>query len=75
MNIKTIKLDFVETAKVLLEVDPFISISDLLVEHKVIPRIRLPRPTPDMIEAAGYKHDGIGNILSKFGRIMRGSTN
>ena len=75
MNIETIKLDFVETAKILLDIDPFISINDLLVEHKVIPRIRLPRPTPDMIEAAGYKHDGMGNIIGQFGRILKGSTN
>ena len=75
MNIKTIKLDFVEKAKILLEHDPYISISDLLVEYKIIPPIRNPRPTPDTIEAAGYKHDGIGNILSKAGRILKHTTN
>ena len=75
MNIKTIKLDFVEKAKILLEHDPYISISDLLVEYKIIPPIRNPRPTPDTIEAAGYKHDGIGNILSRRGKILRGTTN
>ena len=65
MNIKIAKLEFIEKAKILLEFNPYISISDLLVEYKVIPPIRKPRPTPDIIEAAGYKHDGMGNILGR----------
>ena len=75
MNIKIAKLEFIEKAKILLEFNPYISISDLLVEYKVIPPIRKPRPTPDIIEAAGYRHDGIGNILSKYGRKLKGTTN
>ena len=75
MNIETVKIDFVEKAKILLKVDPYICISDLLVEHKVIPPIRRPRPTPELIESYGYRHDGIGNILSRSGKIMKGTTN
>ena len=75
MSIETIKLEFVEKAKDLLEIDPYISISDLLVKYKIIPPIRNPRPTPDIIEAHGYKHDGMGNILSKFGRPLKPTTN
>ena len=75
LNIETIKLEFIEKAKILLEIDPYISINDLLAEYKVIPSIRLSRPTPDMIEDAGYKHDGKGEIIGKWGRMLKGSTN
>ena len=77
MNIKIAKLEFIEKAKILLEFNPYISISDLLVEYKVIPPIRKPRPTPDIIEAAGYRHDGRGNFFGKRynGQILKGGTN
>jgi len=75
VNIKIAKLEFIEKAKILLEINPYISISDLLVEYKVIPPIRKLRPTPDIIEAAGYKHDGMGNILGRRGQIMKAGTN
>ena len=69
-----IKRTFVDAAERLLENDPYISFWDLLAEHKVIPPIRQPRPSPDIIEASGYKHDGMGNIIGKHGRILKGST-
>ena len=64
---------FVDAAKRLLENDPYISFWDLLAEHKVIPPIRQPRPSPDIIEASGYRHDGNGNLIGKSGRILTGS--
>ena len=73
MNIESIKIEFIEKAKILLEHDPFISINDLLAEYKVIPYIRQPRPPLDFIEASGYRHDGMGNLIGKAGRILRGS--
>jgi len=68
------KRNFIEAAKILLEHEPFISINDLLAKHKVIKPIRGPRPTPKEIEDAGYRHDGIGNIIGKHGRILKGCT-
>ena len=32
------------------------------------------KATPEEIEAAGYRHDGIGNIIGKHGRILKGCT-
>ena len=58
----------------LFEFNPHISINDLLAKHGVIKPIRGPRPTPEEIEAAGYRHDGIGNIIGKYGRILKGCT-
>ena len=59
----------------LFEFNPHISINDLLAEHGVIKPIRSPRPTPEEIEAAGYRHDGMGNIIGKrLGRILKGSS-
>ena len=72
---ENIKIEFIKKAKILLENDPFININDLLSEHNVIPATRVPRPSPDEIEAAGYKHDGHGNIIGKrFGKILKGSS-
>ena len=68
------KRNFIAAAKILLEKDPFISIQDLLAKHKVIKPIRSPRPSIEEIEAAGYRHDGKGNILGRHGRILKGST-
>ena len=68
------KRNFIAAAKILLEKDPFISFWDLLAEYGVIKPIRSRRPTPQEIEAAGYRHDGIGNIIGKYGRILKGST-
>ena len=68
------KRNFIEAAKILLEHEPFISINDLLAKHKIIKPIRGPRPTPKEIEDAGYRHDGIGNIIGKHGRILKGCT-
>jgi len=59
----------------LIEIDPYISINDILAEHNVIPSIRQPRPTPEEIEAAGYRHDGEGSIIGKSGKILKGSSN
>jgi len=67
------KRNFIAAAKILLEKDPFISFWDLLAEYKVIPAIRQPRPPIDFIESSGYRHDGMGNIIGKAGRILRGS--
>ena len=64
--------NFVEAAKILLENDPFISFGDLLAEHKVIPAIRKTRPPIKFIEESGYRHDGMGNIIGKYGRILKG---
>jgi hypothetical protein len=69
------KLEFVKKAENLLKIDPYISINDILAYYKVIPTIRKPRPSPDQIEAAGYKHDGMGNIISKRGKIMSPTVN
>jgi|TARA_Y100000310_G_C20222290_1_gene596293 hypothetical protein len=69
-----IKKTFVDAAARLLENDPYISFWDLLAEHKVIPPIRGPRPTPKQIEDAGYRHDGKGNIIGKHRRILKGCT-
>jgi hypothetical protein len=75
LNIKVAITEFVRAAKNLLINDPHISINDLLAEHKVIKPIRSPRPTPEEIEAAGYRHDGMGNIIGKrLGRILKGSS-
>ena len=72
---ETIKIEFIEKAKILLENNPFISINDLLSEHNVIPATRVPRPSPDEIEAAGYRHAGHGNIIGKrFGKILKGGS-
>ena len=56
MSIETIKLEFVEKAKDLLEIDPYISISDLLAKHKVIEPVRRPRPTVEEVKICGYYH-------------------
>ena len=55
VNEEIIKLEFIEKAKILLKLDPYISISDLLAKHKVIKPIRGPRPTPKEIEDIGRK--------------------
>tara|TARA_Y100000310_G_scaffold40955_1_gene38417 strand:+ start:495 stop:1040 length:546 start_codon:yes stop_codon:yes gene_type:complete len=67
------KLKFIESAKILLEKDPYISFWDLLAEYEIIPPIRQPRPSLEHIEACGYRHDGMGNIIGKSGKILRGS--
>ena len=74
-QLKIAKLEFIEKAKNLLKIDPYISINDLLVEFEVIPPTRKKRPTADQIEAAGYKHDGMGNIFSKTGKLMSPTVN
>ena len=68
------KRNFIAAAKILLEKDPFISFWDLLAEHGVIKPMRMTRPSVEEIEAAGYRHDGIGNIIGKHGRILKGCT-
>ena len=65
---------FIAAAKILVEHEPFISIQDLLAKHKVIKPTRSPRPSIEEIEAAGYNHDGKGNIIGRHGRILKGST-
>ena len=64
---------FIRAAKILVEHEPCISIQDLLSKHKVIKPIRAPRPSIEEIEAAGYRHDGKGNIMNRHGRILKGS--
>ena len=66
-----IKRTFVDAAERLLENDPYISFWDLLAEHKVIPPIRQPRPSPDIIEASGYRHDGNGGLIGKRGNKLK----
>ena len=73
-NIEAAITEVIRTVTNLFEFNPHISINDLLAEHGVIKPIRGPRPTPEEIEAAGYRHDGIGNIIGKYGRILKGCT-
>ena len=67
------KINFIDAAKTLLKKDPYINFTDLLTEYKVIPPIRQPRPSIELIEASGYRHDGKGNLIGKSGKILRGS--
>ena len=75
MDIETIKSEFCEIAKQLIDYDPYISLTELLANEGIIPPSRLPRPSPDQIEAAGYRHNGTGKILGKKGGILKGTTN
>ena len=67
------EINFIDAAKILLKKDPYINFTDLLIEYKVIPPIRQPRPSIKLIEASGYRHDGKGNLIGKSGKILRGS--
>ena len=72
---KNNELIFIESAKKLIDENPYISIMDLLAEHNVIPFLRKKRPVPSYIEQCGYRHDGLGNILRKNGKTLKHTTN
>ena len=68
------EINFIDAAKILLKKDPYINFTDLLTEYKVIPPIRQPRPSIELIEASGYRHDGMGNLIGKWKskKILKG---
>ena len=72
---KNNELIFIESAKKLIDENPYVSFMDLLTDHNVIPPLRKKRPPPSYIEQCGYRHDGRGNILRKNGRILKHTTN